>query len=360
MTKAFELRAKRRTVEVLLVLGPTGLFIAEYVPLHRSVGNLAGIFVTPAVLAAAALFGARAGMIAGVASYPLNALLVTFLTGDDWWAWARSGGNIGCAAEVLVGWVVGRLHDTTVRRDEEIARRLAAETEQLTYQRQLHDLSQRLVTVQEDERRQTARELHDECGQILTALRISLEMTQREAPGDTVARLDGALAMIATLHERVRTLSLDLRPSILDDLGVLAALEWLCERTLEQTDVQVHLRHRVLAQRFARDLETGVYRIVQEALTNVVRHAGVREATVWVEAEPHQLRLQMNENGFHAALQRADETKADPTSRRASTQIRRTRRRAEVQVGIVRLRVQVAERANAQSRPELSRLSFPV
>ncbi len=164
-------------------------------------------------------------------------------------------------------------------------------------------LSQRLIEVQEVERRHIARELHDEVGQQLTGVKLNLDMIERLPPEAAQARLHEAQQQLADLLGRVRDLSLDLRPAMLDDLGLLPAVLGLVDRYTHQTPVKVHLEHRgVEGRRFAPEIETGAYRIVQEALTNVARHAGVREAVVRVWVEDDTLALQVRDEGTGFAV----------------------------------------------------------
>ena len=157
-------------------------------------------------------------------------------------------------------------------------------TRDITLRKQAEDalrrLSRRLVEVQEMERRGMARELHDHIGQELTGLKLSLEMVSRLPPPMVKARLSEALASINELVTRVQDLSLEFRPAMLDDLGLVPALLWHFERFNSQTGVRVAFKHRGIQRRFAPEIETAVYRIVQEGLTNVTRHAGVVEASV--------------------------------------------------------------------------------
>ena len=165
----------------------------------------------------------------------------------------------------------------------------------------LQSLSRQLVEVQEAERRGIARELHDEIGQLLTGLKLLLDMSTR-VRGDAVkARLGEAQSLANELMTRVRELSLDLRPAMLDDLGVLPALLWHFERFTELSKVRVLFRHSGLeGQRFSPEVETAAYRIVQEALTNVARHAKVAEVAVrlWVDENTLDLRIEDRGAGF--------------------------------------------------------------
>jgi PAS domain S-box-containing protein len=170
----------------------------------------------------------------------------------------------------------------------------------------LQILSQRLVEVQESERRTIARELHDEIGQALTGLKLMLDMATRSPAEDIGESLREALALVDGLMTQVRNLSLDLRPTMLDDLGLLPALLWHCGRYTDQTGVHVDFRHTNLeGRRFGSKVETAAYRIVQEALTNVARHADVDKVTVRLWAEQDSLNVQIEDQGAGFDLERA-------------------------------------------------------
>ncbi|MFP4435974.1 MAG: PAS domain S-box protein [Chloroflexaceae bacterium] len=149
----------------------------------------------------------------------------------------------------------------------------------------LQTLSRRLVEIQEAERRAIARELHDEVGQILTGLSLSLEMVNRPPLEQIPSRLAHARSLVSELLQQVREMSLQLRPPMLDDLGLLPTLRWYFDRYTSQTGIQVAFKHSGLdQQRFGNDIEVAVYRMVQEALTNVARYADTHEVVVrlWV------------------------------------------------------------------------------
>ncbi|HAV65268.1 MAG TPA: hypothetical protein DCY13_23210 [Verrucomicrobiales bacterium] len=162
---------------------------------------------------------------------------------------------------------------------------------------QMRALSLRLVDVQETERRFMAHELHDEIGQLLTGLKLTLELSGHESGHPPDANVREAIALADELMERVRQLSLDLRPQILDDLGLLPALHWLFKRYHRQTGVQVRFRHTSLEGRLPSQLETAAFRIVQEALSNIARHAGVQEASVRVWQNGARLGVLVEDRG---------------------------------------------------------------
>jgi signal transduction histidine kinase len=150
--------------------------------------------------------------------------------------------------------------------------------------------SRRLVELHEAERRALARELHDELGQILAGLKLHLEGGQVPVPEEV-------RSLLGDLSSRVRNLSMDLRPPMLDELGLLPTLLWHFERYHAQTGVRVEFQHVGPVGRFASKVETAAFRIVQEALTNVARHARVQEASVSLEARADHLELRVTDQG---------------------------------------------------------------
>lgn len=147
---------------------------------------------------------------------------------------------------------------------------------------QLHALSRRFVSVQEQERRHLSRELHDEIGQYLTGLKLTLEAIPR-LPADAAAlRLSFAQGIVENLLERVRDLAIELRPVALDTLGLIPALGLLFSHYTSQTAVQVMFYQESLQDRYAPEIESCLYRIIQEALTNVARHAQTDKVSVYI------------------------------------------------------------------------------
>jgi signal transduction histidine kinase len=146
------------------------------------------------------------------------------------------------------------------------------------------------VLLEETERRHLARELHDEIGQSLTALKVRLELMQPSS--------NEALALANELMQRVSSLSLDLRPAMLDDLGLLPALLWLFDRYRTQTGIAVEFAHEGLeGPRLPRERETAAYRIVQEALSNAARHSGAASVAVRVLRRGERLSVQVEDSG---------------------------------------------------------------
>lgn len=179
--------------------------------------------------------------------------------------------------------------------------------EQATQSRErLRVLSQQLVQNQELELRNLARDLHDETGQLLTSLSMNLDQIMKSPAlqRDPIAlnELERARELVSYLFKHVRELSSELRPSILDDLGLLPALLNLFENYTSKSGIQVHFQHDNLEERFPSNVETSAFRIIQEALTNVRRHAGVKEATIRIWTTHQALNIQIEDHGVGFAL----------------------------------------------------------
>ncbi len=200
-------------------------------------------------------------------------------------------------AEGRAQYFEGFVRDITERRRAESERERLYEQVQAG-RKQLEALSGRLLDVQETERLALARELHDEIGQVLTGLKLTLEMAARLPARDARTRLGEAMALVNRLMAQVRDLSLDLRPAMLDDLGLLPALMWHFDRYTAQTSVEVIFSHDLVeGQRFAPEVETAAYRIVQESLTNVARHAGVSHVRARARVARHALIIEIEDRG---------------------------------------------------------------
>ncbi|HXF67690.1 MAG TPA: ATP-binding protein [Burkholderiales bacterium] len=162
----------------------------------------------------------------------------------------------------------------------------------------LRALSSRMMRIQENERRTIARELHDEIGQALTAVKISLQSLLLEAgSAGSARRIEEGLRIVDRALEQVRSLSLDLRPSQLDDLGLTAALRWYLDRQSRLAGFEVRFGADPLPGRLHPEIETTCFRIAQEALTNVLRHAGARRVSVELRRRDAELELAVEDDG---------------------------------------------------------------
>lgn len=192
-----------------------------------------------------------------------------------------------------------RLAEAALRRaHDDLEKRVADRTKELSQANEaLKALSLRLTDVQEAERRFLARELHDEIGQTVTCLKLLLDTALRPDAGAPRQAYDEALGLVNDLIDRVRRLSIDLRPQMLDDLGLMTALEWHINRFQKQSGIAVQFRHMPMPERLAPRIETALFRIVQEALTNVARHAKVKEVTVRLWANAGRAGVQVEDAG---------------------------------------------------------------
>ena len=158
-------------------------------------------------------------------------------------------------------------------------------------------LTKSLVDVQETERRRIARELHDHLGQSLTGLQFMLETAKNQAQGPQRTNLEGIQEAVSDIIRDVREMSLNLRPSMLDDMGLVPTLRWHFDRFTNQTGIHVNFQYDEQLGRIPVEIETAAYRIVQEALTNVARHARVQEVFVGLVMQDDTLWVEVLDNG---------------------------------------------------------------
>jgi len=194
------------------------------------------------------------------------------------------------------------LTDTLVRKvkelELEVANRQRAEAALREREGLLHILSRKLLNAQEAERRRIARELHDEVGQNLTAVKLQLQ--ELLLAGDAAVPRPGMEACIATvdqLLEQVRTLSVDLRPSLLDDLGLVAALRSYVARQARLAKLTAKVSAGELGPLTDPELETACFRLAQETLTNVIRHAGAKTVRIDLRRLDNDLHVIIRDDG---------------------------------------------------------------
>jgi len=172
-----------------------------------------------------------------------------------------------------------------------------AEAKLLTTTRQLQALSRRVLEAQEQERRRVAIELHDELGQSLTAIKINLQLGERfkdKAPPDLYSE---NIRIVEDALQQVRSLATALRPSMLDDLGLAPALKWVAEQSASRGGFEVRFHHERSLDRLAPEIETACFRIVQEALTNITRHAKAQRVEINLRRDVDEMVLQVCDDG---------------------------------------------------------------
>ena len=177
--------------------------------------------------------------------------------------------------------------------------RARAEEVLRTANQALRTLSRQLLQVQEEDRRAIARDLHDEIGQSLTAIKLNVERAQRTS--DHAARdriMKDCVQITDSVLNQVRNLSLDLHPSILDDLGLGYALKWYADRQAERAGLKVEVTADPSGPRLPQDIEIACFRIAQEALTNVVRHAQASRASVTLKRGATNVELSILDDGI--------------------------------------------------------------
>lgn len=182
------------------------------------------------------------------------------------------------------------------RLEREIGRRQRAEAQNRL---DLERLSARLVHAQEEERRSLARELHDAVGQALTAIKMEMGVALRGVEADARARgaLEQARAIAESTLQSVRDLSQVLHPSMLDDFGLPEAVRAHLRAFSKRTGIRAQLTHERMTDRLPADIEVCVYRIVQEALTNVARHSGATSCTVSLIRRENVLQATIEDDG---------------------------------------------------------------
>jgi len=163
----------------------------------------------------------------------------------------------------------------------------------------LRILSNRLMQVQEEERSRLARDLHDEVGQLLTALKIDLQDIQHGELGDSrFSSLTDSMQLVDRLLTQVRTLALDLRPSLLDDLGLVPALRWYVTRQAERNGWTLSLSVEGIVGRIPASIEVSCFRVVQEALTNIAKYAKAKSLILTLCRKDQSITLVIQDDGI--------------------------------------------------------------
>jgi PAS domain S-box-containing protein len=192
----------------------------------------------------------------------------------------------------------GRIADLVLVRD--ITERKKAEVELKASREQLRELSTHLQSVREEERTRLARDIHDELGQMLTALKLDLSwLTKRFSAGQELL-LDKTRSMSKLVDmtiQKVKMISAELRPGLLDDFGLVAAIEWQVGEFQKLTGIRSEIRPKFREIALSLDRSTALFRVFQELLTNIARHADATKVKVSLIEEAHSVVLKVSDNG---------------------------------------------------------------
>jgi two-component system sensor histidine kinase UhpB len=182
----------------------------------------------------------------------------------------------------------------------DISERKKSEEQILEKNIELKALSNHLQSIREEERKNVAREIHDELGQQLTALKMDIDWIlhkQTNPEINVISKLQEMLKMNDGIINTVRRISADLRPALIDDLGLIATIEWKCADFEERSGVKCKFLSKVKERAFSKDFSIHIYRILQESLTNINRHSEADEVSVLLTENQNELILEINDNG---------------------------------------------------------------
>jgi PAS domain S-box-containing protein len=220
------------------------------------------------------------------------------------WALRADGTEFPIEASISQALEGGKRYYTVILRD--ITLRKQYEDDLKRQQQELRELSARVLEAREEEKTRIARELHDELGQLLTALKMDLAWLRERLPeGEAADKADGMAQLLDHTVTATRRISADLRPLMLDDLGLAEAASWLVEDFSRRSGIAVEARiaEDVSLERLSKSAATAIYRAVQESLTNIARHAGAQHAWVLLEVDDGSLYVEVEDDGRGIAPQ---------------------------------------------------------
>ncbi len=214
------------------------------------------------------------------------------------WALRADGEEFPIEASISQAGAPGSRYYTVILRD--ITLRKRSEDTMLRQQRELRELSARVVEAREEEKTRIARELHDELGQLLTALKMDLAWLRERLPaggGELAAKAQGMGQLLDQTVASTRRISADLRPLMLDDLGLAAALDWLTQNFSKHTGIATDLVIDDAVAQVREPIASALYRITQESLTNIAKYAKATGAEIRLEHDEDWVELTVRDNG---------------------------------------------------------------
>jgi two-component system sensor histidine kinase UhpB len=211
----------------------------------------------------------------------------------------KNGGWVWCE-----GTVTNMLHEPVINglvsNFRNITEGKTAEAELKDLNKQLRSLTSHLQKVREEERTRIAREIHDELGQQLTRLKMDIAWLNHKAENaieEFIPKTNGMMEMVDESIRTIRKIVIELRPGILDDLGLVAALDWQAKEFQQRMGIRCTFEKNIVSEDFSSELKTCVFRIFQESLTNVARHAGATEVKARLHVTGGMLVLTIADNG---------------------------------------------------------------
>lgn len=223
----------------------------------------------------------------------------------------------GAALLIAIGELVRRDNAVLHRAQSDLEERVQQRTAELAAANQnLGELSARLLHLQDEERRRIARELHDSVGQTLAALSMNLAAVGAdiERLAKTATTIADSSALVNDMSSDIRTISYLLHPPLLDEAGLSSALTWYIKGFSERSKIDVDLRIPQDFGRLSRDLETAIFRVVQECLTNIHRHSGSSVAKVFISYADGNVRVEVEDKGKGISPQKRAEIISSPAA----------------------------------------------
>jgi len=275
----------------LLDMNPAGLRMIDAESLDQVIGHCVYPLVKPPYREALrnltqAVFNGESGTLM---------FEITGLKGSSRWVETHSAPLRDANGNVTA--LVGVTRDITNRRNAEQNQKQIENSLRETSER-LRRLSESVLAMLEADRRRVARELHDEIGQVLTAVSINLKVVKNQADASLYSRLDESMTIVDRALQQVRNMSLELRPSMLDDFGLEAALNWYVQRFEERTGIRTQFVAAASGYDIPETIRTTCFRVVQEALTNVARHAKAQNVLVELRPDSESIRLVIQDDGL--------------------------------------------------------------